>query len=245
MKTIILADIHSQYDKLQRVLEATGFDPAADLLIGLGDYIDYGPDSPKVMNWLVETMKDPKHVFLYGNHEKFIYAMAVLGHSEWLDTWLRHGGEECLKSYGWNPHGVRWIGKGTLQGAQWYQDDQGRSYRVDGDEISDFMSAVFLKEHLECLTHLREMYELDDYVFTHDDLDTAERKNRVNIYAHYHEGLKVEFKAINIAAKHGEVGCLVLDDLSWYSSDGDYREVDREKLWSPGPATPPQGLWEP
>lgn len=234
MKTLILGDIHGQHEKLVKVLNHAGFDSAVDRLICLGDYIDYGPDTLKVLNYFCELKHQKRNVFLAGNHEMFIHAMVMYSKVEYIDTWLQNGGEATLKVYDWDPKAIRWLDEPPGAAARrWYKTNV-MAFKLDKNGIAEFIEAVFPKKHLNFIIRLEERYRIDHYVFSHDCLSEAERKNRVNIHAHDHTGLQVSFGRINIAAKHGEVACLVLDELSWYSSDGDYREVDRERLWSPG-----------
>ncbi len=227
MKTLIIGDIHGQHEKLLKVLNRACFDPAVDRLVCLGDYIDYGPDSLKVLNYFYELGRNKQHVFLTGNHENFIYLMVMHSKAEYLDTWLQNGGEETLKAYDWDPKAIQWLKKAPGEAVKkWYKTNV-MAFKLDKDGIADFIEAVFPKKHLNFIIRLDERYRIDDYIFSHDALPEAERRNRINIHAHDHTGLQVSFKRVNIAARHGEVGCLVLDDLSWYCSDGDYLEVDR------------------
>ena len=221
-----------------------GFDSGVDRLIGLGDYIDYCPNTSNVLDYLCELRKETRHVFLMGNHEKFIYAMVMRSQSEWCETWLENGGEETLKSYGWDPKAVRWISENPGEAAKLWYKSKDRAFELDKNGIAEFIKSLFPKKHLDFISSLEEHYQINQFIFSHDVLTEFEKiklgmrdqKNSqvVNIYAHYHEGLQVSFKKISIAAKHSEVGCLGLDDLSWYASDGDYLKVDRERLWSPG-----------
>lgn len=78
----------------------------------LGDYIDRGPDSKGVINFIRSLRKDEYNVTaLKGNHEDMaveLYDAERDGSSSWKSifgnrkrsTWLEMGGKETLKSYG-------------------------------------------------------------------------------------------------------------------------------------------------
>ena len=52
-RLIAIGDIHGCYDLLRELLEyQIKFDPATDELIFIGDYIDRGPDSKKVVEYV-------------------------------------------------------------------------------------------------------------------------------------------------------------------------------------------------
>lgn len=70
---------------------------ASDHLIFLGDYVDRGPDSRKVIDLLVELKQKISPIFLLGNHE-IMFRQALLGAP--LELWLNAGGQETVDSYG-------------------------------------------------------------------------------------------------------------------------------------------------
>ena len=77
MKTYVFGDIHGMYDKFMNVLEQLPLNKN-DLIITLGDYIDRGPDSKKVIRKLMELKRKYKTVNLYGNHEDLLLNMSSL-----------------------------------------------------------------------------------------------------------------------------------------------------------------------
>lgn len=83
-------------DSLQKPVEKT-------IVIGLGDYIDRGPDSKGVIDALLEEdlFGDAERVFLKGNHEAFL--LSFLKDPERGSLWLEYGGREMLQSYGIKP----------------------------------------------------------------------------------------------------------------------------------------------
>ena len=65
-----IGDIHGCLDKVLHLLEVLRYDPTADRLIFLGDYIDRGPDSKGVLELMLSLQREnPANVFLMGNHE--------------------------------------------------------------------------------------------------------------------------------------------------------------------------------
>jgi serine/threonine protein phosphatase 1 len=70
-----------------------------DRLIFLGDYVDRGPGSKQVIDWLIsERAKRRNMVTIRGNHE--IMMMHALGSPVERNFWLTYGGIQTLDSYG-------------------------------------------------------------------------------------------------------------------------------------------------
>jgi len=66
MKRLIIGDIHGCYAELQHLLDRAGLS-AEDEIIALGDIVDRGPDSPRVLDFF---QKQPRARSLMGNHER-------------------------------------------------------------------------------------------------------------------------------------------------------------------------------
>ena len=99
-----IGDIHGCYDQLMglyRQFLADGMKPKKDTLVFLGDYIDRGPDSPKVVEQMVRWQKKyPRWIFLSGNHED-LFADALFNDSKnyGAGCWEVNGGDKTLKQY--------------------------------------------------------------------------------------------------------------------------------------------------
>jgi len=65
-RTIIIGDLHGCWDELRALLEAVA-QARDDRIIALGDIVDRGPDSEKVVEFFREA---PNAVSLMGNHER-------------------------------------------------------------------------------------------------------------------------------------------------------------------------------
>lgn len=73
-------------------------DADKDLLVFLGDYIDRGPDSKEVVDYLINLKsRQTNMVCLLGNHEKMFMDYLTDGKEKW--GFLMNGGVETLKSY--------------------------------------------------------------------------------------------------------------------------------------------------
>ncbi len=102
--TYAIGDIHGQYGKLVRLLDACAEHGAGRpfRIVCIGDYIDRGPQSNKVVERLISAQQTyaDRLVCLRGNHEQ-LFADAASGISDsFLDNWMSNGGAETLSSYG-------------------------------------------------------------------------------------------------------------------------------------------------
>lgn len=84
----VVGDIHGSYTLLMQELHKIGFDFATDLLIGVGDLVDRGPENEKCVglinaDWF-ETVK--------GNHEDFCYKGSRDYHVEFYHKMENNGG---------------------------------------------------------------------------------------------------------------------------------------------------------
>lgn len=103
-----IGDVHGRADLLDRLLALIEADferdrPPHVTLLFLGDLIDRGSDSHGVVERLrLYRPADVRPVFLLGNHEEVLLRL-LAGERGILDSWLKFGGAECLKSYGVDP----------------------------------------------------------------------------------------------------------------------------------------------
>lgn len=106
VRLIAVGDIHGHLGLLEDLAARLERDcrntPAPTHLIFLGDYIDRGPNSAGVIEWLAGFDPDwaTPH-FLRGNHEQYLldFLNGAAPHDT-LNIWLEYGGSETLSSYG-------------------------------------------------------------------------------------------------------------------------------------------------
>ncbi|RAP00011.1 metallophosphoesterase [Petrotoga sp. 9PW.55.5.1] len=94
----IISDIHGMYDCLISLLENFHIKDE-DKLIFLGDYVDRGPNSKKVLDFLITLSKGNKHIFIKGNHDD----MMVDYFSKYGDyehgLWFYNGAKSTINSF--------------------------------------------------------------------------------------------------------------------------------------------------
>lgn len=96
-KIFAIGDIHGCYEKLYRLIGQIDIDWQRDTLVMMGDYIDRGPESFEVVQYLADLKATSRHmILLKGNHEdmleKYLAGEAVL-------SYLLNGGIQTLRSY--------------------------------------------------------------------------------------------------------------------------------------------------
>lgn len=96
MRTLAIGDIHGYWSVLQTLLAAVKVGPD-DLVVTLGDYVDRGPQSREVIEWLASYRPVGNLIPLRGNHEWMM--LEVRGSDEHLADWLKCGGVTTLGSY--------------------------------------------------------------------------------------------------------------------------------------------------
>jgi len=102
-RLLVMGDVHGQYEKMVRVLKLCGYRPGTDQLVLIGDYVDRGPDSRRVVSEVRSLVKNGA-IALYGNHEDLMCRGLKKRNSGKIDSadleqWFANGGEETLKSY--------------------------------------------------------------------------------------------------------------------------------------------------
>jgi serine/threonine protein phosphatase 1 len=94
-KIVAIGDIHgcvrsiqTMWNKLKPYKQATH--------VFIGDYIDRGPGSKEVIDFLLDVQHDRECIFLRGNHEQMLLDALLRNDA---DNWMYNGGDTTLKSY--------------------------------------------------------------------------------------------------------------------------------------------------
>ena len=146
-----LGDIHGRLDLLQEMTDRITADvnqfPVRQAIeVYLGDYIDRGPDSHGVIDWLAGLcVIGGERVFLRGNHETYLLGF-LKGESN-FERWSHLGGQETLTSYGLSL--------------------EHHSEHQEVEEIREHLIANFPARHDDFLKRLRSHFVFGDYYFAH------------------------------------------------------------------------------
>lgn len=139
-RLIAVGDIHAHYNLLLDLMEKIKPDES-DKFVFLGDYIDRGKNSKKVVDYLLEFKEKYECIFLRGNHEDMLLDYLSLDEkAKFGDAYLYNGGKKTIISY---------AGK-----------------MVGTTELRNSIPA----EHLQFFQKTRDYYIEDDYIFVHAGL---------------------------------------------------------------------------
>lgn len=141
----VIGDIHGCYDKLVKVLKS--WDKDKEQLIFLGDLIDRGKDSLKVVQLAMQLVRESNAIVLRGNHEELLINWLLYPDTE-SDVYLGQGGDKTVISF---------------VGEEKYKEHS-----------SAYLSRYLMKNFLEevnFLKHLPFYYYNDKYIFVHAGID--------------------------------------------------------------------------
>lgn len=98
-RKIAIGDIHGCKKTLKALVEEKIRITPADQLIFIGDYIDRGPDSKGVLDYLID-LKSTGHdlLFIRGNHEEML--IESFSSQTYFQQWMNNGGGATLESFG-------------------------------------------------------------------------------------------------------------------------------------------------
>jgi serine/threonine protein phosphatase 1 len=159
-----VGDIHGRDDLLQDMARRVGADMKSRsfdyaVTVFLGDYIDRGPGSKRVLEQLATNDWPTSIIALAGNHEDFL--RDFLDHAGILDFWRSQGGLATLHSYEVN------VGPAMA----------GRDF----EQVQAAFSARFPKHHRDFLEALKVSAVIGDYFFCHAGIRPGvafDRQNR-------------------------------------------------------------------
>lgn len=97
-RTLVISDIHGCYDEFNKLLGMVNYSSATDQLILLGDYIDRGKDSLKVLEFVRELNYKFGAITLRGNHDQMLLDW-LKNPIENLYHYMQNGGMETIKSF--------------------------------------------------------------------------------------------------------------------------------------------------
>lgn len=146
-RSLIISDIHGEIELFEQLLTVANYDSSSDQLILLGDYVDRGQNSKKVLDKVTE-LKSQGAFVLKGNHEDMmINALTTDEERSWKNWVNRNGGNKTLESYGFT---------------------ESEFVVPDEEEFSKpKLQCKTLERHLDFIRNLEHYIELEEYIFVH------------------------------------------------------------------------------
>lgn len=92
----MIGDIHGCFNALRSLIDFVAPRPD-DTIVTLGDYVDRGPDTRSVLDFLIDFGNSHHLVPLRGNHE--IMMLDSREKKSWFHAWMKYGGDATLRSY--------------------------------------------------------------------------------------------------------------------------------------------------
>jgi serine/threonine protein phosphatase 1 len=154
LRVYAIGDIHGRFDLLQTLYGEIRRDlersrPQRSTEVFLGDYIDRGPHSREVIEWLVRSQPAcDERICLMGNHEDLL--LGALDREEEVAVWFHNGGVATLLSY-----------------------YEGPRAQLTFNQARHAFLGVFPSHHRAFVENLPPIVMLGGYIFVHAGLNPA------------------------------------------------------------------------
>ncbi|MDC7692790.1 metallophosphoesterase [Asticcacaulis sp. DXS10W] len=154
--TYAIGDVHGRFDLFKKMVHRIKADmehtETRCRIILLGDYIDRGRESAKVLNGILALQRQEwcDTVVLKGNHEQVL--LKFLKDAEIGPKWFRYGALETIQSFGVHISGE------PKTGEEW-------------EALRQKLRAAITPLQRKLLTSLKLSFEAGDYLFVHAGID--------------------------------------------------------------------------
>lgn len=146
---IVVGDVHGCYKTLRRLVEEIVGVSKDDKLYFVGDYIDRGPSSKQVLDYLIELKNNGYQIYpLKGNHEEMLINAYLDQSSNNFLLWMMNGAETTFRSYGIEPSAL--MGEASL------------------NELPE--------QHISFMRKMPYYYKLEKYILVHAGINFASEK---------------------------------------------------------------------
>jgi len=141
-RRIAIGDIHGCYRTLKKLIESQVKPEKDDEIYFVGDYIDRGPRSREVLDYIIDLKWKGYKVFpIRGNHEDLM--IKAFSDEKYLLAWFQNGAETTLQSFD-----------------------------IPENIINDYEGLRLIPErYIHFLSSLSYYYDLDDFIIVHAGLN--------------------------------------------------------------------------
>ncbi|WP_158914611.1 metallophosphoesterase family protein [Caulobacter sp. S45] len=188
-----IGDIHGRLDLLQAIVEKIRVDATSlqrrgkATLIFLGDYIDRGPDSKGVLDYVthLQDRSEFKVITLKGNHEQGLNQF--LADPAFGPKWAKRGGNATLLSYGLTNPSEESPAQEWVSTRDCLEKSMPRSHRYfleDLDLSATIDDYFFVHAGVRCSVALNKQVERDMLWIRGDFLESSEILGKVIVHGH-------------------------------------------------------------
>ena len=172
VKYYVVADVHGHFSVLKKELEKAGFfaDKEPNKLIVCGDLLDRGTEAVKLIDFMMELLREDRLIFILGNHEDNFYScmqeiasgnirrIAEGGSVHYINgTW-----ESILQIAETNESEM--AKELSRKPGETFEEEKERQKQVSKDLLKKVMASPFYKV---LLTKGIDFYETENYIFVH------------------------------------------------------------------------------
>ncbi len=149
--TYVVGDVHGCFTELKSLLSKIEADTIHEnnrgkRVVFVGDLIDRGPDSFKVVDYLSKYKPENiETIYLMGNHEE-IFLKVLAGKESVLGSWLEYGGRSTARSYGVNNLG---------------------EFHINPESLMRRIQARVPESHIGFIKSFRIYYQFENYLCVH------------------------------------------------------------------------------
>lgn len=142
-RILAISDIHGCYEEFYQLLSDVRYDPNKDQLVLVGDYVDRGPRSKEVVEFVMSLVREHGAIALKGNHDDMFIKHLLSDEAEHRERHLRNGALTTFQSY--------------------YQKE------LDVEHIDHAKAHILenYQHHIQFLRDLPLYYETDKHLFVH------------------------------------------------------------------------------
>jgi len=161
----VVSEIHGNADSLSimldRILPLRKFKNQEDIIVFMGDYIDVGPSSNKVIDILfnIKSEYPDRTFFLKGNHEEMFLRSILSDRNDDYIDWVNSIGSETVKSY--------------LNSINLLENP----YSLSKNRLLNIMPS----NHIDFLSNLSNVVNIDNYLFFHGSFNPLKDINENDI----------------------------------------------------------------
>lgn len=206
-KIYCISDIHGCYEKLENLLNKISLQEE-DEFVFLGDYIDRGPESKKVLDLLLSIKSKFKSTFLLGNHEQMF--LDFLKRPKMDDLFLYNGGYKTLENFekiNENGEGIWDVGDKYIDFLTsmklWYETED---YFFVHAGVPDIDLEEITEKNKETLLWVRDSFLESEYMWGKTIIHGHTPIKEIDIYG---EKINIDTGCVY----GGELSCLILPEL--------------------------------